>query len=487
MTLAMLLTPPMSRTTSSARHFVKPEGIVSTGFPAVQGVCREIRLHFDPWQVELNRAILAKNALGLYAADTVVISIPRQVGKTWNVGALVFADAIINPGSTTVWTAHRFKVARETFNELRALALSPALAAHIDPDDIYTAAGNESITFRNGSRIVFAARERGAIRGFTKVRRLVLDEGQILTDAALSDLAPTMNQATNPQIIIMGTPPRPNDPGEVFTRLRTEALEGSSEGVLYVEYSAPPDLDLDDDAALRIANASYPSRTSRQALERLRKLLSDEDFGREVLGRWDEASHSRVISAQTWAALATSAPPAQDVPPTALAVDMSHDRAIAIAGCWRDEDAFYVELLAFDQAHDTLGAVEWLVERAGRRIPVVIDSMSPAASMIPALKLRKVKVIVGNAADMGKACGGIYDDATSGRLRHGDQDQLNSALAGAKKRAIGQAGGWGWDRKDPDVNISPLVAATLARFGASVTKKPGSGRQGGGRRAVMLS
>jgi hypothetical protein len=60
------------------------------------------------------------------------------------------------------------------------------------------------IPFRNGSRIVFAARERGAIRGFTKVRRLVLDEAQILTESAMADLAPTMNQAENPQIIADG-------------------------------------------------------------------------------------------------------------------------------------------------------------------------------------------------------------------------------------------------------------------------------------------
>src|SRR5205085_12545587 len=118
--------------------------------------------------------------------------------------------------------------------------------------------GNESISFRNGSRIVFAARERGAIRGFTKVRRLVLDEGQILTDAALADLAPTMNQAENPQVIIMGTPPKPNDPGEVFTRIRTEALAGESEGALYVEFSAPQGSDPDDESSVRIANPSYP-------------------------------------------------------------------------------------------------------------------------------------------------------------------------------------------------------------------------------------
>src|SRR5690625_287072 len=107
---------------TEARHLVLPEGIVSTGLPAVVATCEQIGIRFDAWQADLNRAILAKDRHGFYAADTVAMSICRQAGKTFNVGALVFADSIINPGTTTIWTAHRFKVSRETFDEMRALA-----------------------------------------------------------------------------------------------------------------------------------------------------------------------------------------------------------------------------------------------------------------------------------------------------------------------------------------------------------------------------
>jgi hypothetical protein len=106
------------------------------------------------------------------------------------------------------------------------MARSPLLEAHIDADSITTANGNETIPFRNGSRIVFAARERGSIRGFTKVRRIVLDEAQILSESALSDLVPTMNQAENPQIMLMGTPPKPTDPAEVFSNIRRRLSRG---------------------------------------------------------------------------------------------------------------------------------------------------------------------------------------------------------------------------------------------------------------------
>jgi phage terminase large subunit-like protein len=288
-----------------AAHLVLPRGIASDSFPSTQAVCERIGIIFDPWQRDLNRCLLAKSRSGLYAADTALLSIPRQVGKTFDVGGVVFADSIKNPGTTTVWTAHRFKVARETFNEMRAWARTEPLAPHIDYDDITTGAGNESIPFRNGSRIVFAARERGAIRGFTKVRRLVLDEAQILTEMALADLVPTMNQAVNPQIVLMCTPPKPTDPGEVVTRLRSEALAGESEGVLYVEISAPRGSRPDDRAAWRKANPSYPKRTPAKAILRMRKLLNPEDFMREALGVWDDPGGAwDVIPEDAWGSAA---------------------------------------------------------------------------------------------------------------------------------------------------------------------------------------
>jgi hypothetical protein len=48
-------------------------------------------------------------------------------------------------------------------------------------------------------------------------------------------------------------------------------------------------------------------------------------------------------------------------------------------------------------------------------------------------------------------------------------------VAGAKKRPIRDAGGWGWDRRDPTVSIHPLVAASLALLGAAENKRAGNG------------
>jgi hypothetical protein len=85
-----------------------------------------------------------------------------------------------------------------------------------------------------------------------------------------------------------------------------------------------------------------------------------------------------------------------------------------------------------------------------------------------------VRVVVTSAADMAKACGAFYDAVLEGRLTHFDQAPLNAAVAGARKRPIGAAGGWGWDRKDYSINLAPLVSVTLAKFGAGAAVKPKS-------------
>lgn len=460
--------PPLMRSglLTDARHVVLPDGIVSSGFPAVEATCERIGIRFDEWQRDLNRCILAKDSENLYAADTVVISVCRQAGKTYDIGGLVFADSIINPGTTTVWTAHRFKVARESFNELRAWAKSPLLAAHIDYDAITTAAGNECIPFRNGSRVVFAARERGAIRGFTKVRRLILDEGQILSESAMSDLVPTTNQAVNPQVILMGTPPKPSDPGEVFAALRSEALAGDSTGVLYVEFSADPECDLDDWDAVRAANPSFPKRTGERAILRLRKLLTnDDDYRREGLGIWDDDLLNVLPG---WGKCAINEdPPEPVVIGLAVSLDMEWG-SIAAGGAWPDGR---VHIGAVDRRPGT----EWLVDeakriQADRNVVVVMDEKCPDASLLPALRKAEVNVRTANLEQYFEACSELVKRVKTQLVTHSHTTELDAAVKGAAWRMVNDRKVWG--RKQSSADVSMLEAATFAAWVAKASYNP---------------
>ena len=88
-----------------ARHVVAPVDIVASEWPSVRQTCHRLGWSFDGWQDGAGMLILAQNAAGEYAADTIVISIPRQVGKTFLIGAILFALCLMKPGLRVIWTA----------------------------------------------------------------------------------------------------------------------------------------------------------------------------------------------------------------------------------------------------------------------------------------------------------------------------------------------------------------------------------------------
>ena len=443
-----------------ARHVVVPTGIVSTGWPAVEAKCLELGVRFDPWQQGLGRATLAKRADGKYAASVggVVISIPRQVGKTYFVGALVFALCILFPGLTVIWTAHRLKTASETFRSMQGFARRSKVAPFIEA--VFTGSGDEEVRFRNGSRILFGARERGFGRGFAEVDIIVFDEGQILGERALDDMVPAANQSKQPAgalLFFIGTPPKPDDPGEAFTAKRAKALEGSSTSAVFVEFSADPGADPNDRKQWAKANPSYPRRTPVEAMLRMQENLSAESFLREALGIWDDDGAGAVIPASLWAACADKH--SKRVGQVVFAAEMTKDRsacAIAVAG-EREDGLIHGEVVTH-----TAGTT-WLVPELIRltqehNASVVVDPSGPMAAMIPALESANVPMI---RPDVRAACGAFYDAVIDRTFRHMDQAALNAALAGAVRRDVGD-GGWAWSRRKSDIDISPLYAVTFA-------------------------
>lgn len=69
---------------------------------------------------------------------------------------------------------------------------------------------------------------------------------------------------------------------------------------------------------------------------------------------------------------------------------------------------------------------------------------------------------VATTGEMKQWCEGFVVDVTERRLRVPEQmHHLDLAAANASERKVGD--GWLWDRRDPSVPLSPLVAATIAR------------------------
>lgn len=472
------MTGSTRRLSDVARHVVLPKGIVSTGWPRVKAQARLCGIEYDDWQDGLGRCMLGKQRNGLYAAGIggVVISICRQVGKTFTIGTMIVMLCILSDHPLKVlWTAHRSRTSDETFKFMCALTKKPAIARYIDGEP-RRANGQQEIAFTNGSRILFGARKNGFGRGFDNVDVEVFDEAQILSERALDDMIPATNAARNPLIIYMGTPPKPSDPSEVFSSRRHDALHGESDDTLYVEFSADRDADLEDREQWRRANPSYPARTGETAIMRMRKNLGEDSFRREGLGIWDEAAALSVIDPDLWKQ--GEVMERADGGVMSFGLDMPPDRsALAVGACMKfTNGSAHVELAEYRDTHrdGVAWAADWIKARWPRTACVAIDAQSPAMVLLPELKTRHVPVKIVTVNEMGQACGRMLDLIQAGMLHHlpdTDQPQLSKAVANVTTRPIGRSGAFGWNKTGNDIDISPLVAVTVATQGAWTTRR----------------
>lgn len=474
-----------------------PKGIVSTGWPAVEDKCLELGIRFRWWQKPIGQIILAKRADGKYASTIggTGLSIPRQVGKTFLVGAIIFALCLLRPNLTVVWSAHRLRTAEETFKKMQAFARRKRIAPHVTK--VILGSGEECIEFANGSRILFGARAAGFGRGFDEVDVVVYDEAQILPEAALDDMIPATNQCrqdTGALMLFMGTPPKPDDPSEVFTGMREDALSGQDDDTGWIEFGSdhavtPKPNPLTDEDWKQIAkgNPSFPEDTPREAILRMRKKLSHESFVREGQGIWDELRKNYAFGAGKWelCALKDAAGESYDPGPVvdAIALSISMDRlaaSIGAAGAIKHSDEERLMVAAVDRRDGT----GWLVPEAWRihqerECPVVVGRS--ASDLIPALEAVGFTVrsasnptgtlIVARTGDAQDACAQIFDRVQQGTLAHANHDELDTAVYGAHRREID--GRWVWDRKNSTTDVSMLEAVTLAQWCASLADPAG--------------
>ena len=474
--------PPKSRTATStprlseyARHFSFPAGITKTVWPRVEAKGRELGLGFDWWQSQLGTVALGYGEDGKYAATIggVGMSIPRQVGKTYFVLAMLVILCILFPGLQVVWTAHHLRTSTKTFTSLRGICRRKKVAPHIKPDGIRAANGEQQVSFVNGSVIMFGARAQGFGRGFDEIDVEVFDEAQILDTKSLEDMIAATNQARHQHgalLFFMGTPPTAKNPAEAFRQRRDEALAGEDRDGIWLEIGADPESDPNDEDQWPFMNPSYPLRTPRESMMRLRRNLKDDDsWNREGRGIWDPKNAHRVIDEQTWAAVAD--PASMPIDRLTLAIDVAPDRSVAavsLAGL-RADDIWHAELDEHRTGADwTIG---WAKQRAEKNTlhAVVVDELAGLTEVRHKrhyLKGTNIEVTLAAAEgrDMAMAWAGYHDAVTGATMRHTDQPQVNTALAEAGTRDIG--GLKALSKKSSTSDITPITSQTLALWGA---------------------
>jgi hypothetical protein len=483
----------------------------TTGDEALE-VCEMAGLHLDPWEQFALVNALGESAdwkcaecthraqhriacprhpdtplIHPWAALEVGVNVARQNGKGAILEARELVGLFLLEERLIMHSAHLFSTSLEAFRRLLDLIESaPDLDREVQR--VARSHGEEGIELKNGARIFFKTRTKASGRGLSG-DCVILDEAMILMETSLGALMPTLSARPNPQLWYTGSAvdQEVHEHGLVFARIRHRGMHDSDPRLMYVEWSADgshKDLSevLDDPDAWAQANPALGIRIDAAFVGSERRAMADRTFAVERLGIGDwpdiEALAGQIISLEAWRKLADRN--STLVGPVCFAFDVNPDRtvaAISVAGR-RSDGLGHLEVVKRDTGTDWL--IDDLITLTGKfdAVGIVCDGKSPAASLVDKLnkrlrtERRNIEVTVTSTQEHVQACGMLYDAVDQATIRHLDTLELQSALKGAGRRPLGDAGAWAWSRRSSAVDISPLVSVTLAWWGTETIEPP---------------
>lgn len=452
---------------------VVPDGDEHPRWAEVVELLERLDIHLDPWQIDILHASLLRRD-DLWAAFTVAVCCPRQNGKNEILQARELVGALILGEQLIIHSAHLADTCMESFMKLDDLIdTNDWLLDQVDY--VRRTNGRELIKFRNGSRIRFRTRTRGGGRGFSG-SPVMFDEPMFFPIISQNAILPVLSAQPDPQAWYTGSAvdQLEHEDGVAFARVRERALAGEDPRLAYFEWSLEADspLEVTDDQALDVeawarTNPALGIRITPEYIRAEREELLPRGFAVERLGvgDWPDTSgaEERAIDLRDWDALVD--PESVLQPMYVLAFDVSPERQTSIALAGLNQSArFHVQI------PESRPGTGWAPTRIAEMVDtgeverVICDAVGPAASLVVALNELGVEVETMNSQEHGQACGRLVDMVNDGTLAHLGSDELRDAIRGARTRPLGDT--WLWSRKHSGVNISPLVAATLALGGA---------------------
>lgn len=446
-------------------------------------------LVLDPWQRMVLEHGLGEVS-GQWSARKVSTWVPRQNGKGAVIEALELAWLFL-PGmeqDLVIHSSHEHKTSAKAYRRLERLIRSVPWM-HKRVKQYRHTNGEQQIELRDGRLLEYATRSGTASRGYS-APKVILDEAQELTDDQMAAIGPTSSAMPNWQQWFFGTPPK--TPTAWAYNLRSDGETGVPR-LAHFDWGA--DLDLTDQLAVARAqwdrdlwaatNPAYGIRILEETVEdEARPSGLGEKFPAERLGAWLPRAHKGggAISVEAWSAL--SDPASRRDGDVAFAIDVNPRRTHCAIAAWgrRADGRGHAELLEYRPG------TSWVVQRcqalAERHRPLVwvLDAKGPAGTLVGDLEAAGIRVaadreqphrghlLVPTSDQVAQACGQLVDAVAVRGFAHIDQPPLNVAVEHAKTRPLGDREAFG--RRVSTVDISPLVAVTLARFGFESWREP---------------
>jgi hypothetical protein len=424
----------------------------------------------DPTQRLVVEVMMAQAEDGRWAAATTGREMPRQNGKGDEV-EVVELWGLVHREEAILHTVHdAVLLASQAQQRMLGVLERPDLRRKVKRQWLGT--GQQMIEMRNGGVIWYRTRTGGGGRGVDDISRLVVDEAQHAAEEHLAAVSPTLFANKNPQLNALGTSGL-DGKSDWWWNVRKRALAPDPGAFGYVGHTAErvyisdgavvqEPVDVQDRVNWRKANPALGTGRGQgeEFLDEQLRRLGPAAFAREHLGVWDPEplAGGAVISLTKWTDAGTRAHTQSDR--IAYAIDASPDlKSAAIAA----SDGTLVKVLEHGPG------VKWVVPslvgfRSSKPGPVMVDPRSPAGALLVDLEEAGIEATQVSTQDHAQACGGLLKAVLDDELCHINEHPLNEAVRAATRRPYGDA--WAWDRRNTSQDISPLVAVTLARWGA---------------------
>ena len=453
---SVLLDPP--------RILLLPDAAVSSDGEDACRLADSAGVHLDDWQRFAVHTMCGRRPDGLWSSFEHATVVSRQNGKGEIILVRQLAGLFLFDEDLILSSAHEFRTANEAF--LRIVAViedTPHLKAEVR--SIRYANGEQGVELRSGQRLKFVARTRGGGRGMS-ADCVILDEAYNLGDDAMAALLPTLSARPNPQIIYASSAAMVTS--TQLLKLRKRALAKESGRLAYLEWSADPADDVSDPLTWRKANPAIGSgRLTAETIEAELRTMSPATFARERLSiPDDEDGTGSAIPLDVWNRCAD--PDSLIDGRLSIALEVSPEREWASFGAagFRTDGLLHGEVV--DRRPGTGWVVRRGVELAQRwSTPLVVQAGSPAEAFVAELRAAGVEVEVVPAKQLAAGCGQLVDACLNDQFRHLGQPSLLAALTGAHRRQSVDV--WVWSRTASAVDITPLVAVTLA---VSMVRQP---------------
>lgn len=407
----------------------------------------------------------------VYRYGVILITVPRQSGKTTLTGPLQVHRALTRGGPAAVWyTAQSGQDARKRMVELIELVEDSKLRAVLTSQRSNGAEGLR-VPSMPGCHVTRFSPTFSALHG-EHPHLVTMDEiwhySRELGEALLGAADPAQITLGNrAQILLTST--MGTLESEFMNRLVETGRAGTDPNLCYIEYSLPEGLEpFDPDSWWRFHPALGNTIAVEDLATRAEKSRDDPakraTFLRAYCNRLT-ASTDSLIDLAVWDDLAEQLPaPDRDAVTLALEVSPGNDSA-AIVAAWRDAATGRPAVRIVHQAP----GVSWLPGEAQRLAeewgaPLAADGGGPVGRVVAKLRELGQEIRTLTMGEYGQACEGFLDAAAVERTLvvppHPGSDALRSQVAAVEVRTSN--GVRRFSRDDSPRPIPALIAAAVA-------------------------